>query len=500
MTEPQVTQVPTAATSAMIPRAHYNTISLVLSAAAVLLYVVRISEIIPLMLDSIYTILVPIVPIVLLSLFFVPPKSQKDQFQRLLCTVVALYSIKSEIDVSVGNRVDRRLKDLEGSVCIVTGANRGIGYETTKYLYKHNATVIMACRDMQKCEEAKNSIMEDSRPDAEAVHGPNGTLPGSSRQLVPMILDMSDLDSVRSFAESFKNKYEYLDNLILNAGAVSHSGKRTKQGLEDSIGTMHIGNAALVRWLQAPLTAIPENIRFRDVNGVHVSEPSHVVVVSSFWWHSGAFHSSLYDGSGAGDFWGELTDNCGQPGDWRCPMGKSDKSQTNGYNRAKLANVLWAHEFQRHIDTSAAALAQQEETTAPKMRRVMTSAVQPGAVLTDTLSDMVGMNDWRWLLEIILRPAETAAKVVVTGLAYDDYVPGSYIDAMGFTHDLLEYRKSHMAGHRSAFPDAPEYHPTIETVTAKDRFKHQIDEWIFSNHVQFCWNCSEKVCPTVLSM
>jgi len=43
-------------------------------------------------------------------------------------------------------------EDLVDKIAIVTGANSGIGKEVTLELAKRNAKVIMACRDMEKCE------------------------------------------------------------------------------------------------------------------------------------------------------------------------------------------------------------------------------------------------------------------------------------------------------------------------------------------------------------
>lgn len=45
------------------------------------------------------------------------------------------------------------VEELDGKVIIVTGANTGIGYQTVRELAKRNAKIIMACRDMEKCEK-----------------------------------------------------------------------------------------------------------------------------------------------------------------------------------------------------------------------------------------------------------------------------------------------------------------------------------------------------------
>jgi len=50
-------------------------------------------------------------------------------------------------------------EDLVDKIVIVTGANSGIGKETTHELAKRNAKVIMACRDMEKCEMVLVSLL-----------------------------------------------------------------------------------------------------------------------------------------------------------------------------------------------------------------------------------------------------------------------------------------------------------------------------------------------------
>lgn len=52
-------------------------------------------------------------------------------------------------------------RDLSDKVAIVTGANDGIGYETTRALAYHGAHVILACRDMEKAKSAMEKITSE---------------------------------------------------------------------------------------------------------------------------------------------------------------------------------------------------------------------------------------------------------------------------------------------------------------------------------------------------
>ncbi len=131
--------------------------------------------------------------------------------------------------------------DMHGKIAIVTGANSGIGYDTTRVMAQRGATVIMACRNMQKATQAADSIR--------ALN--------SAGTVVVMPLDLADLDSVRQFAESFQAKYEQLDLLINNAGIMIPPFGTTEQGFESQFGINHLGHFALTAQLNDLLVQTP---------------------------------------------------------------------------------------------------------------------------------------------------------------------------------------------------------------------------------------------------
>ena len=73
----------------------------------------------------------------------------------------------------------------EGKVVIVTGSNTGIGKETARELAKRGAKVYMACRDMTKCEEAREEIILESR----------------NKYVYCLECDLASMDSIRKFAD-----------------------------------------------------------------------------------------------------------------------------------------------------------------------------------------------------------------------------------------------------------------------------------------------------------
>ena len=122
-------------------------------------------------------------------------------------------------------------KDLTGKTYIVTGANSGVGLETSKQLIKQGSHVIMACRRVEAGEKEAQAFKE---------------FKGSYEV---MKVDFADLQSVRLFADNFLAKYNRLDGLMCNAGALIQGSKAkyTKDNLEMSIGVSYFGHFLLHR-------------------------------------------------------------------------------------------------------------------------------------------------------------------------------------------------------------------------------------------------------------
>lgn len=113
-----------------------------------------------------------------------------------------------------------QIADQSGRTFVITGANGGIGEQTSKVLASKGATVIMACRNTAKAQEVADKIDGDVRVAA---------------------LDLASLDSVREFAE----KSGEIDVLINNAGLMNIPFSRTKDGFETQWGVNHLGHYAL---------------------------------------------------------------------------------------------------------------------------------------------------------------------------------------------------------------------------------------------------------------
>ena len=105
---------------------------------------------------------------------------------------------------------------LTGKTAIITGGNSGIGFETAKGLLQMGANIILAVRNTEKGEAAR-AALSNLYPTA---------------QIDVIQLDLADLESIRAFAERFKNSYDKLDILINNAGLMAPPYAKTKDGFE----------------------------------------------------------------------------------------------------------------------------------------------------------------------------------------------------------------------------------------------------------------------------
>ena len=125
------------------------------------------------------------------------------------------------------------LARMTGKVCLITGANSGIGYETSKALAKMGAHVVMVCRNESKAKRAQQEIIvESGNPDIDLL-----------------IADMSSLDSVRSLADTVKKKYSRLDVLINNAGIMNSVKEISVDGFEMQYAVHQLGPFLLTQLL-----------------------------------------------------------------------------------------------------------------------------------------------------------------------------------------------------------------------------------------------------------
>ncbi|HLO13103.1 MAG TPA: oxidoreductase [Pseudoneobacillus sp.] len=178
---------------------------------------------------------------------------------------------------------------MSNKVVVITGANSGLGLETAKYFVSNGYIVVMAVRNVNKGETAKNALLQ--------------LFPEGKIDL--LCLDLASLSSVHDFVHSFTQKYDSLDLLINNAGVMVPPYSKTKDGFELQFGSNHLGHFALTGLLLPYLEK---------------GEQPRVVTLSSIAHRSGTIDFNNLDGS------------------------KGYKAM-KFYSQSKLANLLFAKEL-----------------------------------------------------------------------------------------------------------------------------------------------------------
>jgi NAD(P)-dependent dehydrogenase (short-subunit alcohol dehydrogenase family) len=140
---------------------------------------------------------------------------------------------------------------LQGKICMVTGANSGIGKATALALAQIGATVVMVCRDRARGEQARSEITTQSKNNAVDL----------------LLADLSSQQSIRQLVGTFQQHYTHLHVLINNAGAAFPGQRReTVDGVEMTFAVNYLAPFLLTHLLLDMLKA---------------SAPARIVNVSS---------------------------------------------------------------------------------------------------------------------------------------------------------------------------------------------------------------------------
>src|SRR5262249_12823501 len=115
--------------------------------------------------------------------------------------------------------------NMNEKICLVTGANSGIGKVTAKALAARGATVIMVSRGREKGEAARDEIVRNT----------------GNENVDLMIADFSDLSQIRRLAAGVKAKYPRLHILVNNAGTFIDKWTLTVDGYEATFAVNHLG-------------------------------------------------------------------------------------------------------------------------------------------------------------------------------------------------------------------------------------------------------------------
>tara|TARA_X000000368_G_scaffold336101_1_gene273691 strand:+ start:317 stop:1294 length:978 start_codon:yes stop_codon:yes gene_type:complete len=156
--------------------------------------------------------------------------------------------------------------DLTGKIAVITGGYSGIGLETTKGLVNAGAEVFIPAKRTSLAAENLQGVV-------------------AKEKIIEM--DLSDLNSVKSFTDSFKEFNNRLDLLINNAGIMACPETRIGKNWESQFAINHIGHFLLTKEL-IPMMSNTEGARF-----VSLSSSAHSL--TPILWDDIHFENNKYD-------------------------------------------------------------------------------------------------------------------------------------------------------------------------------------------------------------
>jgi NAD(P)-dependent dehydrogenase (short-subunit alcohol dehydrogenase family) len=187
--------------------------------------------------------------------------------------------------------------DLNGKVCLVTGATSGIGEATAKALAARGAQVILVGRNQLKADKTVQQIQSET----------------GSNSVQYLLADFADLQQIHDLVSSFKSQYSRLDVLINNAGAYFNSRRQTAYGVEMTFLVNHLAPFLLTNLLLDMIKASPA------ARIINVSSDAHQYGSMDF---ADLEYKRRYFGMKA-------------------------------YARSKLANIMFTYELARRLEGSA---------------------------------------------------------------------------------------------------------------------------------------------------
>ena len=114
---------------------------------------------------------------------------------------------------------------VEGRVVVLTGATSGLGLAAAEQLARCGATVVLVGRDRQRCERVCRELSERT----------------GNRSLSTVEADLGDLRAVRAAAAELRRRFDTIDVLVHNAGALAAQRHETVDGLEVTVASQVVG-------------------------------------------------------------------------------------------------------------------------------------------------------------------------------------------------------------------------------------------------------------------
>ena len=130
---------------------------------------------------------------------------------------------------------------------IITGANSGLGFETAKCFAMGGWHIIMACRNPEKANAAREKLISKS----------------GNREIEVLNLDLSSLQSVQDFVSEIRQRGSSIEALDCNAGIASSTSSKTIDGFDNVFQSNYLGHFLLTMML---LPSMKKDARIMSVS------------------------------------------------------------------------------------------------------------------------------------------------------------------------------------------------------------------------------------------
>ena len=304
--------------------------------------------------------------------------------------------------------------DLTGQTAIITGGNSGIGYEAALALSRLGASVIIAGRNIHKCNKAAEIIRADK---------------DSRGPVTAMVVDVSSLESVRNFVIEFCKREETLDMLFLNAGIAS-AGSNSKDGsatlsvdgIEKVFATNLLGHHLMYRLLEPKIQK--------------QSKPTRIVLTSSgssFRNNPSALHKIMTDLKTLNHYDPNIDGHA-------------------RYRQTKLGQIMWTKELTRRL----AAVGNDSNNNNNSTSHVFVNSYHPGVVDTPIFDKDPNIAPSAKKLisyvrkNVLWSATDASLTMLYLGVAVDDLIKknvrGKYFHPVAHevTHPLANNEKQQM--------------------------------------------------------
>lgn len=188
--------------------------------------------------------------------------------------------------------------DMQNKLCIITGANSGIGKVTALNLARQDAYIVMVCKNEERAQQAREEILSET----------------GNAGIDIVLADFAYQYEIREAADQIKSRFEQVDVLINNAGMIPSKRTETIDGIEKTFAVNHLGGFLLTNLLLNQLKAAPQ------ARIINVSSEVHRLGASIFHLANLQLQESY--------------------------------SPLKAYGLSKLCNIMFTHELARQLEST----------------------------------------------------------------------------------------------------------------------------------------------------